>query len=332
MATISRHGKGWRAQIRRRGHPTLSATFPLKGQAQAWATQRENEIIHGRLGVVEPHTLGQAFERFRIEKVPRRRGGRWEANRLKLLEADPIAKVHLARIDSSTLSGLRDRELARVNARTGKPIQGTTVRRILSLLSSVFRACREWQWLRHNPFQDFDRPPPKSGRRRGVRQAEIDAMVAAMGWAGGAPKNLTHQVAIAFLLEIETAMRDSEQLGLEWSRVFPKHVHLPETKNTDARDVPLSTRARELIERMRGIDPVRVFTVPAGTRDKLFRDARVRAGLSGFTFHDGRSEGLSRLSKKLGILELARMVGHRDLNSLMIYYQDSPEDIADKIG
>ncbi len=330
MGTVSRHGSGWRGQIRRKGHPPLSETFPLKKQADAWVAQREAEIVQGKLGILPQHTLGEALKKFREEKAPKRRGGRWETNRLLLLEADPIAKVHLASLDSSHLSELRDRELARLTP-AGKPLERTTVRRIFSLLASVFKACREWKWLRHNPFLDFVRPRPKKGRQRGISQPEIDAMVARLGYTGGAPQNLSQQVAVAFLLAIETAMRDGEILGLTWPHVFPKHVHLPETKNTDERDVPLSVRARELIACMRGVDPVRVFTVDSGSRDSLFRDARKAAGLSGFTFHDSRSEGLSRLSRRLEILELARMTGHRDLNSLLIYYRDRAEDVADKL-
>lgn len=331
MATISRHGKGWRAQIRRKGMAPLSATFPLRKHAEGWASQREAELINDRLGILPQHTLGEALRRFRLEKAPGRKGGRWEVNRLLLLEQDPIAALLLPRLDSSHLSELRDRELARINPRTKRPIEGTTVRRIFSLLSSVFKAARGWKWLAHNPFVDFERPPPKRGRRRGVRQAEIDAVVLKLGFKEAPPETAAQQTAIAFLLEIETAMRDGEILALTWPEVYPKKVHLPETKNGDERDVPLSPRARELLGFMRGIDPVKVFTVTAGNRDQLFRDARVDAKLSGFTFHDGRSEALSRLSKKVGILKLARMTGHRSLDSLLIYYQDSAEDVADEL-
>ena len=325
MATVTRHGRGWRAQVRRRGHKPLSATFPRKGQAEAWGAQREAEIVAGRLGILPQHTLGEAVRKFRLEKAPGRRGGRWEINRCKVLEDDPIAKVALARLGVADFSDLRDRELAR-------GVQGTTVRRAMSLLSSVFKACRsDWGWLDHNPFRDFKRPPPKKGRARGLSCAEIDAAVTGLGYQWGIPSNASRQVAVAFLLAIETGMRAGEMLGLTWPHVHPKHVHLPETKNSDERDVPLSPVARELVGFMKGIDSVRVFTVSDGDRDKLFRDAKRRAGVAGFTFHDSRSEAISRLSKKLDIRELAKMVGHRDLNSLMIYYTDKPEDVADKL-
>jgi hypothetical protein len=95
MATISRHGKGWRVQIRRKGHPPLSETFPLRKQAEAWAAQRESEIVQGKLGLLPKHTLAEALAKFREEKAR----NRWEVNRIKVLERDTIAKVPLASLE-----------------------------------------------------------------------------------------------------------------------------------------------------------------------------------------------------------------------------------------
>lgn len=330
MASITPHGKGWRAQIRRKGQKALSATFPLKKQAQAWAAQRESEIVSGRLGILPKHTLGEALKRFREKVSPKRPGYRWEKVRLLQLERDPIARISLAVLDESHLADWRDRELARIYR--GKPIQGTTVRRVIALLSAVFDvAVREWRWLARSPLKDVRKPPPKKGRARGLRAWEISAVAQELGFNEGRPATAAQQTAIAFLLAVETAMRSGEILSIGWDQVFPKHVHLEKTKNGDERDVPLSPRARELLGYMKGVDPARVFTVASGNRDQLFRDARVRAGGAGFTFHDSRSEAISRLSKKLDIRELAKMTGHRDLKSLMIYYTDDPGTVADKL-
>jgi integrase len=47
--------------------------------------------------------------------------------------------------------------------------------------------------------------------------------------------------------------------------------------------------------------------------------------------HDTRHEGVSRLAKKLTMMDLAKMVGHRDPRSLMIYYEPSAEELAAKL-
>ena len=58
---------------------------------------------------------------------------------------------------------------------------------------------------------------------------------------------------------------------------------------------------------------------------------KAKAGVVGLTFHDARAEAITRLSKKLDILQLARMVGHKDLKMLSVYYRESAADIAKKL-
>ena len=49
-------------------------------------------------------------------------------------------------------------------------------------------------------------------------------------------------------------------------------------------------------------------------------------------FHDSRAEAIWRLSKKLDILQLARITEHRDLKSLMLYYHEPASEIARSWG
>ena len=49
-------------------------------------------------------------------------------------------------------------------------------------------------------------------------------------------------------------------------------------------------------------------------------------------FHDTRHEAVTRLAKKLDVLELARQVGHRDINMLRIYYNQPASERAKKLG
>jgi integrase len=59
-------------------------------------------------------------------------------------------------------------------------------------------------------------------------------------------------------------------------------------------------------------DPV--FALKSAQLDVLWRKLRDRAGIVDLTFHDSRHEAITRLAKKLDVLSLARMVGHRNLN------------------
>lgn len=49
-------------------------------------------------------------------------------------------------------------------------------------------------------------------------------------------------------------------------------------------------------------------------------------------FHDTRHLAITRLAKKLHMLDLTRMVGHKDLRQLQIYYNESTEVIAIRLN
>lgn len=320
MATFIKRAGSWQAKVCRKG-VRRTATFPTKIQAQEWASKTENEIISGHYGLGVRKTLGEAIDAY-LKANAERKGAHYEQTRLKAFKRDEAAlcaKV-LPALTLSDFVAFRDARMAQV-----KP---GTVRREFSLLGGVFSHAVERQWLQTNLLREVKKPQSPPARRRGVEQAEIDAIVQALG---------DSEIAKAFLLAIETGMRQGEMLGLTWDDVHlaERYVRLPTTKNKDARDVPLSLEAVKILKSMPK-ESEYVFTMGAGSMDTLFRRARDAAALvcpsvKTLHFHDSRSEGITRLSKKLNVLELARVVGHRDLRSLMIYYAPSVQDLAKKL-
>lgn len=122
-------------------------------------------------------------------------------------------------------------------------------------------------------------------------------------------------------------MTATSEPPVRFARINGRVALLPLTKNGEMREVPLSTAAMEIIHEL----PHRegpLFDVQPGTRDELFRRAREKARLSGFTFHDARATALTRLARKVDVLTLARIAGHRDIRTLMVYFRTSAEDIA----
>ena len=63
----------------------------------------------------------------------------------------------------------------------------------------------------------------------------------------------------------------------------------------------------------------------------LFRRARDAAKIKNLHFHDSRANAITALAKKLDIHDLARMIGHRDLKSLLVYYRKTASDIAKQL-
>lgn len=280
------------------------------------------------------HTVGDVLDTYRDKVSPKKRGSRWEILRLALigrLEIDGKAFRDIKLVD------LRPHHITAWRDARERDVAGSSVSREMSLLSHALKVARdEWGWLLTDPMKTVSRPADNPPRERRITDAEIAKIVQALGYQEGLPVKLPVQrVAIAFLFAIETAMRSGEILGLTSHTVdkVAKVAHLPLTKNGGARDVPLSTRAIELLDLLPAVEEGEpLFNVSDASRDALFRKGRDRSGVKNLTFHDTRHEAITRLAKKLQPLALARMTGHTDLNELMTYYNESAADIAAQLG
>lgn len=327
MASFRQRGSAWRVEISVNGIRE-SATFDTKTQAKAWASKEETRLRDQANGKLPSYTFKQAIERYINEVSPKKKSYVREANRLKVFMRDyaKLCAKPISKITTDDLVYWRDDRL--------KSIQGSSVRRDANVLSSIFKVARkEWKWIHESPMTDLTLPPPAQSRDRRILDDEIRRLVLASGWEENVPVNLTQQVMIAFLFAIETAMRASEIRGLTWDRVFlsARYVALLETKNGTKRNVPLSKRAVELLEKMKGVDRYSVFTVKDGSFDTLWRKLRDRCEIDNLHFHDSRHEACTRLARKLDVLDLARMIGHKDLKSLMIYYNATATEIANRL-
>ena len=320
MASYTKRKDGkWRAQIARKG-VRRSKIFATKQLAKDWASREEYLILNAK-PVGETATLGEAMHRYAREVSPTRRGERWEVVRLKKLRTYPFSEIIMADLAASDFAEWRDKRL--------KEVSPGTVKREMELISGVLSVARkEWGYITVNPMADVRRPSKPPARDRLVTKDELDALAIS---AGDDLSNATARVFHSFLFAIETAMRAGEITGLTWESVdLNKRVaFLPRTKNGTSRHVPLSSEAVRLLQALPHADPI--FNLDDASRDALWRKLRDRAGIVGLRFHDSRHEAITRLAKKLHVLDLARMVGHRDLRQLQFYYNERAEDIARKL-
>jgi integrase len=331
MASLSKRAGGWRAQVAIKGIRD-SATFSTKAEAQAWAAQRETEIRKAvATGIVSGKTCQAAFDQYIKEVSAHKRGKRWEEIRLaaiaeQVIDGVRMGEMLLAEITPSVLGAWRDKRMQQDG------VVGSTVNRELNLLSHVFTtARREWRWIAESPTKDVRRPKESAHRERRITDDEIDRICLALGFDESPVKTKNGAAALAFLFAIETAMRAGEICKLLPEYIVDRVAHLPAsiTKNGTKRDVPLSSRAVELLALLPEQTPV--FGISTASLDALFRKARNRCLIDRLTFHDSRHEAITRLAKKLSVLALARMVGHRDLNQLNTYYNESAADMAEQL-
>lgn len=313
-------GNRWRAEVARQG-VRKSKVFDSKQAAREWAA-REEYLILNAAPIASKALFRDVLDRYAREVSPRKRGERWEVLRLGRLQKDQIAALPMADLKAEHFADWRDRRL--------REVAPGSVNREMVLLSAVLGVARkEWGLLQVNPMRDVRKPAKPPPRDRIVTDAELERLAMC---AGPDLTKSTARAFHAFLFAIETGMRAGEIIGLTWDRIDLENrtAHLPLTKNGTARSVPLSSEAVRLLQSLPDASPV--FGLRSDNLDVLWRRIRDQALVSDLTFHDSRHTAITRLARKLDVLDLARMVGHKNLSQLLGYYNASAADIAKRLG
>ena len=160
-------------------------------------------------------------------------------------------------------------------------------------------------------------------------------MVRHLGYrTGEVPTTKSQEIAYMWLLGMRTCLRISELLRLTDEcvdlntrvlNVRRKTYHLT-LKN---RDVPFTPAAARLFRPLKGWGGP-LFTVDAKSADAMFRKAYKQLMITGLQFRDSRADGATRLvNKGVGLLDLARILDHKNLELLhTTYYRSTAEEIA----
>ncbi len=321
MGYVRKRGSSWTAEVRKGGQ-RLTATFDSKSQAQNWISRTEADIADAKYSTIPDKIFGDLLEKYRKEVTPTKRGKKWEETRIGLFLRDEFAQVHLRDLDQTHFAVWRDRRLRSVS-------EASVLREWNILSNACKRALQEWKWLEFHPMKGVEKPTKPPSRDRIYTDEEIGRLMHSMGTDLG---TVVGRVGAAFLFALETAMRCGEICGLTWDRVNleKRFLVVMEGKTRAAkREIPLSQKAIDILERLPKSD--KVFSLGESTLDATFRRAKQKALILDATFHDSRATAITRLAKKLDILSLARMVGHKDLRMLMVYYRESAEDIAKRL-
>lgn len=340
MATPKKTPQGtWRVQLEI-GGVRDSGTFDTKREADEWNARRTLELkAEGKAGPGANKTLLDGLRRYAEEVTPRKRGNAKELIRLNAYEDTeahkflPLTK-RLSEITSDDLGRWRNHRLT-LNAR------GAVLRDIGTLSAFFETARKEWKWVKVNPMKDVTKPDNPDHRDRLISGTEIRTMLRQLGYAKEV-RSVSQAICYAFLLALCTGMRAGEICHLTWARVHRDYVTLPTRRQVEeegkgvvkkrGRDVPLSPVAQRIIQRMRGWDDETVFGLRSQTLDSLFRRARDRAGLSGFTFHDSRHTACTRLARKVDVLDLCKIMGWVKTTQALTYYNPKASDIARRLA
>lgn len=332
MATIAKRGDKWRVQINKNGI-RKSATFSTKTEANRWAISIESQIEAGEYSAVPQMTFAELICKY-IEEVTVHKGGARE----ETLRLNRIAKTPLGNV---LLEDLSKRDFEKWQAQRLTEVSTLSVLRERVSLSAIMTQAIKWEFLKSNPLSLVDKPKEPPPRTRRYSQTEINSLIFVSGFSfDSPPQTVISRVGASLLFAIETAMRAGEICQLKWEDVNLENAtaFLPKTKNGFARTVPLSSFATQILKHLLLVksekDPT-IFQIKSTTHDTVFRKMKDLAGLGNedLHFHDSRREALSRLAKKVDVMTLAKISGHRDIKILLnTYYAPDMADIAKSIG
>jgi integrase len=322
MANVTKTASGkWRFQVTV-NYKSHVKTFATKAEGYIW----EDQLKAGK-GKTPNITFGKLLEDYRDKVSINKKGERWERIRIaKFLTDKELSDVKIADLDKTVIAKWRDRRLKEVSA--------LSVLREWALLSHCIEiAIHEWDYLKENPMKSVKKPIGEAPRDRLITQDEINRLNFALNYSDDAKlSSVTSRVGAAFNFAIETAFRAQEVCNLRWVDISGSVAKINDSKTrAGVRSVPLSTKALAIIEQCKGIDEKLVFNIKTSQLDSLFRKAKKLVAIDDLHFHDTRHEAITRLAKKLDVLELARMVGHKDLNMLLVYYNKPASDLAKKL-
>lgn len=262
-------------------------------------------------------SLSRGLDKYYESVSVHKKGHLQEFYRVNVIKRHPLASRNMDEISTVDIAAYRDERLTQLNPKSGKPITGNTVRLELALLSSLFGIARvEWGTCRSNPVELVRKPKVSKGRDRRLTSTEERRLSRYFR-----ERNL--MLYMIFHLAIETAMRQGEILNLLWEHVDLQHgvAHLPDTKNGSSRDVPLSRKARNLLQLLPAQLNGRVFSYTSSGFKSAWRLALKALIIEDLHFHDLRHEAISRFFElgTLNVMEVAAISGHRSMNMLKRY-------------
>jgi integrase len=328
----------YRAQVRVKGRPTQSETFPNIKEAKTWAASTESAIREGRHF---PHLrskrtmFAELAQRYRDTVVKEAQDSskavreqhliwwndRFTGRTLAEITPDLVAEARDALASETFTRGKVQTNKDGIKIPPARYIRaGATVNRYLATLSHMFTmAVKELRLADRNPVRDISKKKEARGRVRFLSDAERDALLAECA------KSEWPALHLLVMLAISTGARRGELINLKWDnidlrfreagvdpRTGEKHnaqgqaiVH--DTKNGDSRALPLVGRVLDAMRAMRlqgGAKSEWVFPQPSGLPgpyenfDGVWYDALTAAKIEDFRFHDLRHTCASYLASQ----------------------------------
>ena len=315
----------WQVCIRRKNYPTITKTFNEKSLASQYGRDIESKMdrsVFEDYTAAATTTLGQILTRYRDEITPKKKGYKEEAPKINLLLRHRISSYNLMQLKSSHLYKLKEEML-----QTKAP---KTVNDYLHLISHTWKtAKRVWNMSlpQQNPVELVQLEKVNNKRDIILTPDEYKKL---LDEAENSKLNNLKDV-------IEFAYITGARFG-EIQRLTKNHINFEkktltfcDTKNGTDRTIPLANRIIEILKKYPFGN--KIFILNKGQFRFYFEQARHKAGLDHFRFHDLRACAITNMILSgMNIAEVSSVSGHKTWSQLRRYTRIKPEQLLDKIN
>jgi integrase len=203
----------------------------------------------------------------------------------------------------------------------GATLSPASVNRELACLKHMLNKAVEWEMLETNPAKKVRLLRENNQRLRYLTHDEVQRLYSC---------SANHLKPI-ILTALFTGMRKSEILKLKWGDVdFSRGIiFVRDSKNNEAREVPMSDRLTETLYSLNHNSPY-VFASDKGKPHTCiktaFQNAVKRAKIKDFRFHDLRHTFASHLAMRgIDLIAIKELLGHKTISMTLRYAHLSPD-------
>ena len=306
MSYIRKTKTGYRCEVEKLGVRD-SRTFPTRRLADEWGKRRELEIDGTKK---ETHLFHDVCDRYLRDVSVKKDGLKWETLRINAFK-EHFGNVPINALKQPNMAAWRDARC--------KEVTGGTVRREKTLLNHIFTVARlEWHYIDFKPFEGVRMPPDNEVREQTFGWKLIRRILRAPC------SGKTKEAVDCFHICLRTGLRLQEALAAP--ELFDKVrqvVDLPPEldKMNRRRVIPIGRIGARLLQRA-------PFIVDANEASTLFSDLLGCLGITGMMFRDSRATALTLLARKVDVMRLQKISGHKDVRMLSRYYRESAESIS----